>query len=98
VIAVTRLGRSTRDSAQRMREQLDRLEAPMLGVVANGVKARRGGKYGYGYYGGYYGPPEERQGAAEGGPGLPRGRRRPARRRGRELSRPSSVAASLCLD
>jgi hypothetical protein len=28
VIAVTRLGRSTRDSAERMREQLDRLEAP----------------------------------------------------------------------
>jgi hypothetical protein len=40
-----------------MREQLDRLEAPMLGMVANGIKARRGGKYGYGYYGGYYGPP-----------------------------------------
>jgi capsular exopolysaccharide synthesis family protein len=46
VIAVTRLGRSTRDGAERMREQLDRLEAPMLGIVANGIKARRGGKYG----------------------------------------------------
>jgi Mrp family chromosome partitioning ATPase len=66
-ITVTRLGRSTRDSAQRLREQLDRLEAPMLGIVANGIKVRRGGKYGYGYYGGYYGPPEERQGAAERG-------------------------------
>jgi hypothetical protein len=59
LIAVTQLGRSTRDSAERMREQLDRLEAPPLGIVANGIKARRGGRYGYGYYG----PPEERQGA-----------------------------------
>jgi len=54
VIAVTRLGQSTRDGAERLREQLARLEAPVLGIVANGVKVRRGGKYGYGYYGGYY--------------------------------------------
>jgi hypothetical protein len=73
VIAVTRLGRSTRDGAERMREQLVRLEAPMLGIVANGIKARRGGKYGYGYYGGYYGPPEERQGATEQGAGAAAG-------------------------
>lgn len=53
-IAVTRLGQSTRDGAERLREQLARLEAPVLGVVANGVKVRRGGRYGYGYYGGYY--------------------------------------------
>jgi capsular exopolysaccharide synthesis family protein len=58
VIAVTRLGQSTRDHAERLREQLDRLEAPTLGIVANAVKARRGGKYGYGYGGGYYGEPE----------------------------------------
>ena len=38
-------------------ELLNRLEAPVLGVVANGIKVRRGGKYGYGYYGGYYGAP-----------------------------------------
>jgi succinoglycan biosynthesis transport protein ExoP len=59
VIAVTRLGQSTRDHAEQLREQLVRLEAPMLGVVANAVKVRRGGKYGYG--GGYYGEPEQRQ-------------------------------------
>jgi capsular exopolysaccharide synthesis family protein len=63
VIAVARLGRSTRDSAERLRDQLERLDAPLLGIVANGVKVRRGGKYGYGYYGGYYGRPAERQGA-----------------------------------
>lgn len=54
VIAVARLERSTHDHVKQLREQLGRLEAPVLGVVANGAKARRGGKYGYGYYGGYY--------------------------------------------
>jgi len=54
-IVVARLGKTTRDSAVHLREQLDRLEAPVLGVVPNGVKVRRGGKYGYGYYGGDYG-------------------------------------------
>lgn len=73
VIAVMRLGRSTRDSAQRLREQMDRLEAPLLGIVANGIKVRRGGKYGYGYYGGYYGPPAEKQGATERGAGAAAG-------------------------
>lgn len=52
VIAVARMGRSTRDSAAHLSEQLRRMDAPVLGVVANGVKVRRGGKYGYGY--GYY--------------------------------------------
>jgi receptor protein-tyrosine kinase len=54
-ILVARMGKSTRDSAERLREQLERLDAPVLGVVANGIKVKRGGKYGYGYYGGYYG-------------------------------------------
>ena len=54
VIAVVRLGQTTRDAAERLRDQLGRLEAPMLGVVANGVRVGRRGKYGYGY--GYYGP------------------------------------------
>ena len=53
-IVVARMDKSTRDSAEHMREQLGRLEAPVLGIVANGIKVRRGGKYGYGYYGGYY--------------------------------------------
>ncbi|HTR74983.1 MAG TPA: polysaccharide biosynthesis tyrosine autokinase [Solirubrobacterales bacterium] len=56
VIAVARMEKTTRDSAEHMREQLGRLEAPLLGVVANAVKRNRGRKkYGYGYYGGYYG-------------------------------------------
>lgn len=63
-IVVARIGKSTSDSAERLREQLDRLEAPVLGIVANGIKVTRGGKYGYGNYGGYYGraatePPAE---------------------------------------
>jgi succinoglycan biosynthesis transport protein ExoP len=57
VVAVARMGKSTRDSVGQLREQLRRLEAPVLGLVANGVKVGRGGKYGYGY--GYYGPPAE---------------------------------------
>ena len=63
----TDAGSGIRDGAERLREQLGRLEAPVLGVVANGVKVRRGGKYGYGYYGGYYGRPAESAevGAAE---------------------------------
>jgi capsular exopolysaccharide synthesis family protein len=59
VIAVVRLGRSRRDHAEQLRAQLDRLEAPTLGVVANGVKPRRRGGYGYG--GGYYAEPESRE-------------------------------------
>jgi capsular exopolysaccharide synthesis family protein len=60
VIVVTRLGQSTRDNARRLREQLERLDAPTLGLVANAAKFGRGGRYGYGY-GGYYGEPEPRK-------------------------------------
>jgi capsular exopolysaccharide synthesis family protein len=70
VIAVTRIGLDTRDSAAHLREQLARLEAPVLGIVANAVKLGRRGRYGYGYYGGYgYGPGAEQAGAAEVGAG-----------------------------
>jgi capsular exopolysaccharide synthesis family protein len=56
VIAVARMDKTTRDAGEHLHEQLGRLGAPLLGVVANGVKRRRGlKKYGYGYYGGYYG-------------------------------------------
>ena len=48
VIAVTRIGLCTRDSAAHLREQLARLEAPVLGIVANAVKLGRRGRYGYG--------------------------------------------------
>lgn len=51
VIAVSRLGKTTRDSALQLRHQLEHLEAPMLGVVVNSVD--RGGSYGYGYGYGY---------------------------------------------
>jgi capsular exopolysaccharide synthesis family protein len=69
VIVVARLGQTTRDAAERMRDQLGRLEAPLLGVVANGVKLKRRGKYGYGY--GYYGPAAEEQDVAKVGANNP---------------------------
>jgi succinoglycan biosynthesis transport protein ExoP len=65
VIVVIRLGVSTRDQADHLREQLTRLEAPTLGVVANAVKVRRG-KYGYGY--GHYGESEPRKATASSEP------------------------------
>lgn len=68
VVFVARMGQSTRDGAAWMRERFERLGAPVLGIVANAVKVRRGGKYGYGNYGGYYGPANpagaDRKGAA----------------------------------
>jgi succinoglycan biosynthesis transport protein ExoP len=71
VIVVAWMGRTTRDAAERLREQLERLNAPVLGVVANAIKLGRRRKYGYGYYGYYgygYGPSEEtRAGEAEAG-------------------------------
>jgi capsular exopolysaccharide synthesis family protein len=66
VIVVARMGQSTRDSAERLREQLDRLEAPVLGIVANAIKARRGGRYGYGHYGGYQQAAEQAAGSEVG--------------------------------
>jgi Mrp family chromosome partitioning ATPase len=41
VIIVGRVGRNRRDVAERLRETLRGARAPLLGVVANGVKARR---------------------------------------------------------
>ena len=65
VVGVARMGRSTHHSVVRMREQLAHLDAPTLGIVANGLKLGRRGKrrYGYGHYGGYYGEPAEQPGA-----------------------------------
>jgi polysaccharide biosynthesis transport protein len=59
VIVVARMGQSTRDGIKRLREQLGRLNAHVLGLAANCVRARRG-KYGYGY-GYYYKQASERQ-------------------------------------
>jgi capsular exopolysaccharide synthesis family protein len=51
VIIVGRVGRDRRDVAQRTRETLQSVGAPLLGVIANGVRA--GGRAGYGYSYGY---------------------------------------------
>jgi tyrosine-protein kinase len=61
VIIVVRMDKTTRDTAEHMRELLEQLEAPTLGLVANAIQTRRGSKYGYGYYGGYYRQAAEQQ-------------------------------------
>lgn len=48
VIVVARLNKTTTDQAESLRQQLENLGAPVLGVVANRV--RGGSGYGYGYY------------------------------------------------
>jgi len=51
VLTVCRLGATTESAARTLRAQLDRLGAPILGIVANGVRgSRRNRRYGYGYY------------------------------------------------
>ena len=55
VIIVGRVGRNRRDVAERLHETLTGAGAPLLGVVANGVKAGRRGSYGYAYYYAYAG-------------------------------------------
>src|SRR4051812_14526393 len=49
VIVVGRVNVSTRDGAMRLRTTLRSLNAPTLGVVANGVSEARGGRYDYAY-------------------------------------------------
>jgi capsular exopolysaccharide synthesis family protein len=62
VLIVGRLGKSTRDGAARMRDELTSLGAPMLGVVANGCEPRDSAGYGYEYY---YAPAEPNRPRAE---------------------------------
>jgi receptor protein-tyrosine kinase len=50
VVIVSRVSKTTRDSARHLREQLAKLHAPTLGVVANAVPDRGRGYYGYGAY------------------------------------------------
>jgi succinoglycan biosynthesis transport protein ExoP len=64
VIAIARIGQTTRDHAAELSEQLRRMGAPVLGFVANGVQVKRG-RYGYGYYAGSYGKPTEEPSEAE---------------------------------
>jgi tyrosine-protein kinase Etk/Wzc len=53
VVIVSSIGKSSRDGAAHFRDQLTQLDAPLLGVIANRVKHRRGDGY-YGGYGAYY--------------------------------------------
>lgn len=51
VVVIVGMSKTTRDSTVDLRQQLERLNAPSLGVVANGARTSRAGQYGYGYYG-----------------------------------------------
>jgi receptor protein-tyrosine kinase len=53
VVIVSQIGKNTRDAASFLRERLLGINAPLLGVVANGMKGKSKDGYGYGY--GYYG-------------------------------------------
>jgi Mrp family chromosome partitioning ATPase len=64
VITVARMGQTTRDHATHLSDQLRRMDAPLLGFVANGVKVKRG-RYGYGYYAGNYGKPADEPSEAD---------------------------------
>jgi polysaccharide biosynthesis transport protein len=51
VIVVARIGHNRRDVAERVRETLDHVGAPLLGVVANRVRQREIKSYAYAYDG-----------------------------------------------
>lgn len=55
VLVVSQLGKNSRDAAAFLRERLKDINAPLLGVVANGVKSPGKGSYAYSAYYGYYG-------------------------------------------
>lgn len=63
VVVVSALGKNTRDAATFLRERLVAMNAPLLGVVANGVSAKGEGGYGYGYGYGTYGSEPSANGA-----------------------------------
>jgi Mrp family chromosome partitioning ATPase len=48
-VIVARLNRTTRDAAQHLREQLEKLQSPTLGVVATAVPAKSHRRYYNGY-------------------------------------------------
>src|SRR5205085_10892556 len=50
VVVVSQLGKNTREAATFLRDRLVGVNAPLLGVVANGVKAKSHDGYSYGYY------------------------------------------------
>jgi receptor protein-tyrosine kinase len=49
IVLVSQVGKNTRDSAIFLRERLEGVGAPVLGVVANEVRTKPTGRYGYGY-------------------------------------------------
>lgn len=53
VLIVSRVGKNTRDMARHLGDQLRKLKAPVLGVVANGVTVGDRGYAEYAYYGSY---------------------------------------------
>jgi capsular exopolysaccharide synthesis family protein len=53
VVVVSRVGVSSRDSAEHLRDRLMSLNAPVLGIVINDVRERTHSYYGYGYSSGY---------------------------------------------
>ncbi len=52
VLVVSRIDKTTRESASRLKQRLQRSDVPILGVIANGVRTSRFGSYG-GVYGNY---------------------------------------------
>jgi capsular exopolysaccharide synthesis family protein len=61
IIIVGRVGRNRRDVAERLHETLAEVDAPVLGVIANGFQAGRLSPYAYGYYGADEPPPATRR-------------------------------------
>ena len=51
VIVVARIGHNRRDVAERVRQTLENVGAPLLGVVANRVRQREMKSYAYAYDG-----------------------------------------------
>jgi len=56
VLVVSQLGKNSRDAAAFLHQRLKDINAPLLGVIANGVKSPRKGDFGYSYQG-YYRTP-----------------------------------------
>jgi capsular exopolysaccharide synthesis family protein len=56
LIVVSRLGMTMRDHAHRLRQQLDQLDAPTLGIVINSAEAAQPYPYEYEYGDDYMGP------------------------------------------
>lgn len=54
VVLVSQVGRNSKEAAAFLRERLLGVRAPLLGIVANGVREKRAQGFGYGYgYGSY---------------------------------------------